>query len=224
MTNEPAPTNSQTDSQPIEAQATPPAPHAAPDPAPTPEGEAASPPADSLIGGQVEQGEGSEGEEGPPSEPITADDLEIPEGFVFEGEGADAFLALINDPPESRAELANAMIAAHTQILQQTADTYAQQWQETQDAWREEVRQLPEIGGAHLERTLGQIAQVVDRYGDAEVREAFAVTGAGNHPAMVRFLSKIAKDLNEAPPVSGQPAVGEPRDRASRMYGNTAQE
>lgn len=221
MANDSEQQNSQTNSQPIEAQATPAAPEAAPDPAPTAESEASP---SSLIGGGIEPGESSGGDEGPSPEPITAEQLEIPEGFVFEGEAAEEFLSIINNPPESRAELANAMIAAHTKILQQTADTYAQQWQETQDQWQAEVRALPELGGANLDQTLGKIAQVLDRYGDKDVREAFAVTGAGNHPAMVRFLAKIAKDLNEAPPVSGQPAHGQPKDRASRMYASTAKE
>ena len=212
---------SQTDSQPTDAQPPAPAPHAAPDPAPVPAAEGTPP---SSLVGSVEPGADAGGQEGQPPASVTLDDLTIPEGIQFEGEIADQFLTLINEPPESRAEFANALLDAHQQILQQTADTYASQWQATQEDWQNQVRQLPEIGGPNLDQSLGQIAQVLDRYGDQEVRDAFALTGAGNHPAMVRFLHAIAKDLNEAPPVAGQPAVGTPRDRASRMYPSAAQE
>lgn len=220
MPNDPATPNSPPASLLTEAAA-PPSPEAAPDPTPTPPSDAAAPSQakGTLIGGEVEA-EGAEGAEGPPSapEPITADDLALPEGYALPEELGPQFLELMNNPPESRAEFANAVLGLHTQILQQTAETYAQQWEATQEEWRTSVQNLPEIGGRNLESSLGEIAKVLDRYGDAEAREALAVTGAGNHPALVRLFHKMAKDLNEAPPVKGTPATSAPSDRASRMF------
>lgn len=220
MPNDNEPQTSQTNTQPTDPTLAAPA---QPDPTPAPT-EASTPPAESFIGGTVESEAGSEVEEGPISEPVTADQLTIPEGLQFEGEAADEFLALINEPPESRADFANSLIEAHTKILQQTADAYAQQWQETQEDWRRQVRELPEFGGANLDRSQAGIAQLLDRYGDAEAAEAFQITGAGNNPAIYRMLARVAKDLNEAAPVGGTPPAGAPKDRASRMYGTTAQE
>ena len=224
MPNDSAPMNSQTDSQPTDPQTAnaAPAPEAAPDPTPAPSASSdSSPEPSSLIGGSVEA-EGAGVEEGPAPAPISADDLALPEGYALPEELGASFLELMNNPPESRAEFANSILELHTQILQQTADAYAQQWEATQEEWRAAVQNLPEIGGQNLQTSLGEVAKVLDRYGDKEVREAFALTGAGNHPAMVRFLHKIAKDLNEMPPVAGAPANAAPRDRASRMFGNSA--
>ena len=219
MPNDSAPTNSQPDSTPIEAQNPPANPGAAPDPTPSPASEpaAADPTKGSLIGGEVEA-EGAGGDEGPSPAPISLEDLALPEGYALPEELGNSFLELMNNPPESRAEFANSVLELHTQILQQTADEYAQQWEATQEEWRTEVQKLPEIGGRNLESSLGEIAKVIDRYGDAEAREALAVTGAGNHPALVRLFYRMAKDLNEAPPVKGAPATSAPQDRASRMF------
>lgn len=191
-------------------------PHAAPDPATA----AQAPAGDSAV-----EPEGTEGgAEGPPPsapEPLTLDALTLPEGFEMPEATGTEFLDLLNNPPESRAELANRMIGLHTSLLESVAGEYAQQWESTQEEWRTQVRALPEIGGQNLDKSLSEIAKVIDRYGDKDARDALALTGAGNHPALVRLFHKIAKDLNEAPPVTGGPPTGASRDRASRMFGTS---
>jgi hypothetical protein len=219
MSNETEPQTSMIGSATTEAEAAPPAsPQAAPDPTPPAEGT-------SLLGeaGVETEGEGAEGEEkGAPSapEPLTLEQLSLPEGFSIPEELGGAFVELMNNPPESRAEFANKMLELHTNLLQSVADEHASRWEALQEEWRAGVRSLPEIGGDNLDRSLGQIAKVIDRYGDKEVRDALSVTGAGNHPALVKFFHAIAKDLNEKPPVKGDLAAGQPKDRASRMFGD----
>lgn len=153
--------------------------------------------------------------------PLTFDTLAVPKGLqIKEGDKllpeAEQLLGILNEakmPPEK----ASALLALHEQFLQKAADQYLAVWEKTQTEWRKGVETLPEFGGAALPETLSQIAKIVDRYGDAEVREAFVITGAGNHPAVVRFMAKIAKDMNEAPPTKGTHQT-QTADRASRMY------
>ena len=195
------------------ATAAPPVnPDAAPDPAP------AAPTA------EVETESAAEDAEGPSDAvptPLAIEDITLPDGFEMPEEIGSSFLELINSPPESRAEFANSLIGFHTSLLESVAGEYAQQWEQTQETWRAEVRALPEIGGQNLQTSMAEIAKVLDRYGDKEARDALAMTGAGNHPALVRLFHKIAKDVNEKPPVQGGAPSGAPRDRASRMYGNS---
>lgn len=192
----------------------PAAPQAAPDPAnPNPAPADSSPPVepDSAAGGV-------EGQPPAAPTPLALEDIPLPEGFEMPEEIGGSFLELMNNPPESRAEFASKMIEMHTSLLSNIANDYAQQWEATQEQWREQIRALPEIGGDNLARTQTEIAKVLDRYGDQEARDALAITGAGNHPALVKLFHAIAKDLNEAPPVVGTPPTGAPRDRASRMF------
>jgi hypothetical protein len=178
----------------------------------------ATPAPTSLLGGTAVEPPVGEGT-GQPS-PITLEDIALPEGFVMpEAEGAE-FLALLNEPPEDRKQFASSLLEVHNKILQQVAEGHAQAWERTQSEWQDTIRALPEFAGDRLEPAMAQIAGVVDRYGDAQLREALALTGAGNHPAVARFMLKIAQDLNEAPPVKGGPATSPAPDRASRMFGN----
>lgn len=193
-------------------EATPPpaAPEAIPDPTP------ASP--------AVEAEGAAPGAEGPPEAapaPLALADLTLPEGFEMPEEVGSQFLQLVNSPPQSKAEFGNSLIALHTSLLQSVAGKYAQQWESTQEEWKTTIQNLPEIGGKNLNQSLSEIAKVIDRYGDAEARQALALTGAGNHPALFKLFYKIAKDLNEAPPIQGAAATDAPKDRASRMFGST---
>lgn len=170
----------------------------------------------SLIGGEAATGEDEASGEAPAPapEPLTADALELPEGFTPDDEAMGQFLELANDAGLD-AEKANNLIGIHTKMMEHVATDMQQRWDQTQADWQAKSR---EEFGANLDHTLQNIAKVLDQYGDAEAREAFLVTGAGNHPAVVRLLAKIAQDVNERPPVSGAPSTA-PADRATRMFG-----
>lgn len=167
--------------------------------------------------------DGTSPPETPPAEapePLTLEALTLPEGFEADAERLGGFLELANETGLS-AESASQMLSMHNTFMEQVASDLSTQWEETQQAWQEEVRALPEIGGTNLDRSLGEIAKLLDRHGDQAARDAFRATGAGNHPAIVQFLYKVAKDSNEQPPVSGTPAQTDPKDRASRMFGSS---
>lgn len=153
-------------------------------------------------------------------EPLTLEALTLPEGFEPDEEQLGSFLELANENGLN-AESASKMLALHNTFMEQVSQDLTAQWTATQDEWREQVRALPEIGGANLDRSLGEIAKLLDRHGSTEARDAFRATGAGNHPAIVQFLYNVAKDSNEQPPVSGTPAPTETKDRASRMFGSS---
>lgn len=182
----------------------------------------ATPPTDeskSLIGEPPAAEADPEPEADPAPEPLTAEALTLPEGFEADEATLSSFVETINNADLTPQERAENLLALHAQMQETTATQMHDAWTQTQEQWRTEVQSLPEIGGQNLDQTLGSIAQVVDRYGGAEAREAFDLTGAGNHPAIIKLMASIAKDLNEAPPVSGAPPAGEPKSRAERMFG-----
>lgn len=178
-----------------------------PDPAPAPSADAAGEP-------PAPEGEGLS--PAPEVTPLSFTDLTLPEGMAVPDEFQEQFLQAFNDPdldPKARAQV---LLNLHSQVLQKAADAYAGQWETLQNEWRQRV--LAAFPGEKLTQSQTQIAKLVDRYGDKAVREAFALTGAGNNPAIYNFLARIAADLNEQPPVRGAPASAQPRDRASRLF------
>lgn len=196
----------------IEATPNPALPHAVPDPS--------VPPA-----AGVEPEAAATDEPSPESvAALTLADLAAPEGLALEADGApipeaEEFLSLINEHKIPKAA-ADAVLAIYPKLLERVAGEYAGQWEATQADWQAQLRAEPVFGGPKLDASLSATAKIMDKYGDKELREALAVTGAGNHPAVFRFLAKIANDLNEAPPVSGSPAAPITRDIATRMFGN----
>lgn len=137
--------------------------------------------------------------------PLTADTLKLPDGFEVQPELQTEFLALANELKFS-PEVANKLVALQAKANAMASEKGAEAFASMQKQWQDQVRADPVIGGANLEPTLAGINKLINAYGDQEVREVFHVTGAGNSLPMLRMLAKISKELNEATPISGQPA------------------
>jgi hypothetical protein len=93
-----------------------------------------------------------------------------------------------------------------------------EQWHAMQKQWQDEIKADPTIGGDKLEPALQRVAKVLDTYGDPEVRKALSFTGAGNNPAIIRTLVKMADALSEGGPIAGAPPTGKPKSPAEAMY------
>lgn len=146
--------------------------------------------------------------------PLTADDLTFPEGAEVDESIRDEFLQLSNEAKLSK-EAVNALVGLQTKIQQQAAEKLSEAWNTTQTQWRDEAKTLM---GEALDPALGKIRQLVDEYGTPNVMEVFNLTGAGNNPHIIQFLSKVAEKLVvEAGPVSGSSAT-QPQDRAKRIF------
>ena len=164
-------------------------------------------------------------------DPITYDDLTLPEDFDTESESAVEFLDLINSNiPKS--ELVQKLIEMETDYIAESL----QSWVDTNKEWQKELETDPEIGGDKLDAHLGQISKSIDAYalenskGDpaqklehqkqisTALRDAFSLTGAGNQPDIVKYLIWTATQLSEGAPLSGTPAGGE-ASRAQKLFG-----
>jgi len=131
---------------------------------------------------------------------------------------AGQFVELVNKFGIPRDAVAG-LVALQEQTMKAASEAGSAQWNELQETWRAEVSKDAEIGGEKLQPTLGSISKLLDKYGSPEVRAAFDLTGAGNNPQVIKFLAKVAKDLGEPGPISGQPAAP-PRDPASILFPN----
>lgn len=99
-------------------------------------------------------------------------------------------------------------------------------WNKQQEAWQAEIKSDKDIGGDKLAGTLQTFSKVASdpALSDPKFREGLAMTGAGNHPAVVRTLARWAQALSEGGPVRGGPAVNGSRAPASigeAIYGET---
>jgi len=157
-------------------------------------------------------------------EPLTADSFTIPEGVEVSEELLGGFTELMNDDKMSRAELAQGIIDLQiesTQTAMESAQEAAQTlWTDTQTEWQDAIRADPEMGGENWDKTAATIKKGMESVG--ATKETFAaldLTGAGNHPEIVRVLHALTKKLVEGGPVRGNQTQA-PRSQADRMFGS----
>ena len=159
--------------------------------------------------------------------PFTDAELKVPEGIAFEGDQRKEFGELVSKFGLTH-DGAQAMLDYGGKLLKEAAEGPSRAFAETNERWQKETQADPEIGGARFDSEVRPgIARLMDEYslgpkGRQELVEALNVTGAGNHPAIIKFLSRIAKVVNEGKPVNGSPPGQRrgPIDPAKAMYPN----
>lgn len=154
--------------------------------------------------------------------PLKAEDLTIPEGMEVDQEGMDGFLNLVNEHQLPR-EAVDQLVALQADVMGRAADALSEAYDTMLSQWREEAKSHPDFGGDKLNPTLGKInAMIREEAGEQaqEIFQALDLTGAGNHPAIIGFLSKLAAKYAEGTPTVGQPGMLNEASLAERMFPN----
>lgn len=137
-------------------------------------------------------------------------DFTMPEGITVDETKLTEFKAIAADAGLPQ-ETAQKFIDLYGTQTKETIEAPYKLWKATQETWQNEVKADPEIGGAKLEGTLSGIAKMIDEIGGekaADVRQALNYTGAGNNPAVIKFLARLSQQFNEPTPVAiGKPVV-----------------
>lgn len=161
------------------------------------------------------------------AEALTVEALELGEDHGYDPETLNEFLGFMNDPELDSAGRAKAMLGLADKLLVNTfTQVQAQaveQWTSTQNEWRGKIRQLKGFGDNTPQR-LGEIKRGLMAAGaDKETFAALNVTGAGNHPAIVKLLDKLAKPfLEKSVPSGGTVREGKSlEDKFSKLFPST---
>lgn len=156
--------------------------------------------------------------------PLTAEDIVIPEGFEVDEPLRDEFLGLANEAKLPK-ETVGKLIALQAKANEAASERVSRAWEETQEQWREQAKSDPVIGGDKLDGVLSSVGKVIDAYGktltpeaETEFRQVMDMTGAGNHPAVIKFIHSLAKQLDEGGPVLG--SVSAPAANAADLIYN----
>ena len=190
---------------------------------PTSEGaaEGATTQSPSLLSGAADEGTGGAAESAAEA-PLTAADITLPEGVTVDEASMASALEVMNaadlSPKERLEKLISLQHEVMTRAAKESEDASLKLWNDTQDQWRKEAQALPELGGAALPKTLATIKKGLEAVGaDKSVFEALDVTGAGNHPAIIRVLHALTAKLAEGGPQSGTPTRSS-LSQAERLY------
>jgi hypothetical protein len=156
---------------------------------------------------------------------VAFENLKFPEGVEVDKDIATSLLGVLNDQALEPATRAQALVDLHLKAIESASEKASEFYRDLQDKWVGEA--IQEFGGEDkLRPMLADVAKLVDKYGgnpqqQAELRDLFALTGAGNSPRMVGFLHAIAKELVvEGRPATGGSPAAQGRTAAEILYPN----
>ena len=90
-----------------------------------------------------------------------------------------------------------------------------------QTKWVGEVKADPEIGGDKLTASMALAARAIDRLGVPGLKEALDLTGAGNHPDVVKAFVRLGQMVSEDRFTPGKDAAPPaPKSPANVIYGD----
>ena len=147
-----------------------------------------------------------------------------PEGMLVDEAMLDRFKAGAKEAGLSAEAFAKlAPVAA--EIAQGMRAEAAKAWADMQAGWVAKIQADPELAGeapgTMSAAASASAARALDAFGGDELREALNLTGAGNHPALVRAFVQIGKALTEDKLVLGKGVPAEPVDFATAMARRT---
>jgi hypothetical protein len=158
------------------------------------------------------------------AEPVAYETFKLPDGATVDPESLAAATELFRTSSLSQ-EQAQKFIDLAVSREQASAHKGAQAFVDLQNKWVSEIKADPDIGGDRLGASLASASRAIDRLGVPGLREALNLTGAGNHPAIVKAFVRLGQMVSEdrfLPGNNAGPAA--PRSAAETIYdGNPRQ-
>lgn len=151
--------------------------------------------------------------------PFKAEEIKFADGSEVQPEMAAAFTDVVNKYGIPRDAVA-ALIDLQQKATLANSEAGSRDWAKTQADWTEAVMKDPEIGGSKWAEVNTKIGTLLDTFGTPALRQAFDLTGAGNHPEVVRFMSKVAAQLTESGFISSNAGGGGQKSDAEILYPN----
>lgn len=137
--------------------------------------------------------------------PEKYEEFKVPEGFTLDPEIAKEAGELFKGLNLSQ-EGGQKLIDFYTAKTQEAAEAPYKAYTDMRKEWRDQV--AASDLGPKLAEVKTTVSRALDSLGDpklaTEFREAMDLTGAGDHPAFIRVINKLAQMVTEGKPVAGQ--------------------
>lgn len=148
--------------------------------------------------------------------------LTMPEGVKVDQELLDALgpkFAAKKLTTREAQELADEF----TKIQQGRATKELEDWAKTLDKWTDDAKSDQEIGGDKWDGTVASATRAVNKLGTPALKEYLNASGGGNHPELIRFMSKVGAMIREDNPASGGAGgSSKPAEAAHVLFPNDA--
>lgn len=192
-------------------------------------------PADAKPVEEVKAVEGEVKDEGKQSEepaPLPTYELKLPDDVTLDDARLGEFTkelaefeTLTKAPHEEMQKLGQKLVDRYVAEVQNTIKGYQDAWVQRNNDWLKSFENDPEIGGNRKETTKTAALEFISTHGGTpeqqqEFRQLMDMTGAGNHPAMIRMFAKAMTSMKEGGPIPASKPAPDARSKVATRYGN----
>lgn len=127
-----------------------------------------------------------------------------------------------DESAQAIAQALHAEVASYQQGLMEANAKGGDLWKARVAEMEKQALSDPDIGGTaeRLQQSVQYSRQVLDRFGDAGVRDFLEETGLGSSPALIKMLTRIYRAMGEDTFVVPSAAhKSQPKTLAERIYG-----
>jgi hypothetical protein len=206
---------------PTPAAAGTPAPAPAAAPAPAEPNAGATPPTGTLTSapGEPPAGVTPAKPEVKAGAPEKYEAFKLPDGFKLDDASMAEFMPVAKGLNLTQ-EQAQQLIDLQTKLVTKASTDADALWTKTLSDWKSAVMNDKDLGGPNLTATIAACGKAIDKFGGKELREALEYTGAGNHPAVIKFLAAVGKQISEDTLHVGNANANPEADLAKRLFPN----
>lgn len=144
---------------------------------------------------------------------IDFEGMELPEDFELDKGLAEKAAPIFKEAGLNQDQ-AQKLVGLFAEIRAEEAGSAVSQWTETQKGWVDAIKS--EWGGEYDSNV--KLASKAVQLGGDELREALEITGAGNHPAIIKFFHRVGSAISEDGLVAGDAVVNQKAPIESRLY------
>lgn len=148
-------------------------------------------------------------------------ELKMPEGSPLDKDAIARVEAYAKANKFSNEE-AQKLLEVENTAVKAFADKAHAQSEADKATWLESTKNDQEIGGQNLSQNVEWSRRVVDKFGSPLLKQIFNDTGTGNHPELIRMLSRIGKAMGDDQLVVGKVGTqtAEKVDASKKLYPN----
>ena len=144
----------------------------------------------------AQNAEGTSGDKATDGAPETYEAFTLPDGVEMDESARDSFLPVAKQLNLTQTE-AQALVDYESKRVEEFTTQQVEDWTTIQNEWRAATKSDKEIGGPAFDQSLANAEKFLGVYGTPELIEALVATGMGNHPELIRALSRAGKAMGE---------------------------
>lgn len=139
---------------------------------------------------------GSEDAKASQDAPVAYADFALPEGVEVDAETLNEARTLLGELrlPQEQAQR---LVDFYAGKIRQFGNAQAENWVTLNEKWVSDFKADREIGGDRIQETVAAATRAMERFGTPGLREALIMTGAGNHPEVIRFVARVGRATAE---------------------------